>query len=65
MMSNWLSDLAYWAGLMDGEGCLTLKRGFESYYRVHVKMTSTDHSVLESIQEYFDGYIHLSHKKSK
>lgn len=65
MMSNSLSDLAYCAGLMDGEGCITLTRDSESNYRLRIKITSTDYSVLEWLQEHFDGYIHLSRKKSK
>ena len=64
-MSNSLSDLAYCAGLMDGEGCITLTRDSESNYRLRVKITSTDYSVLEWLQEHFDGYIHLSRKESK
>ena len=47
MMSNNLSDLAYCAGLFDGEGCITLTRDSESNYRLRVKITSTDYSVLE------------------
>ena len=65
MMSNSLSDLAYCAGLFDGEGCITLTRDSESNYRLRIKITSTDYSVLEWLQEHFDGYIHLSRKESK
>lgn len=62
MMSNSLSDLAYCAGLMDGEGCITLTRDSESNYRLRIKITSTDYSVLEWLQEHFGGSIVLSRK---
>lgn len=64
-MSNSLSDLAYCAGLMDGEGCITFSKDGETNYRLRIKITSTDYSVLEWLQEHFGGFIHLSRKKSE
>ncbi len=64
MMSNSLSDLAYCAGLMDGEGCITLTRDSESNYRLRVKITSTEYSVLTWLQEHFGGSIILSRKET-
>ena len=64
-MSNSLTDLAYCAGLMDGEGCITLTRDSESNYRLRIKITSTDYSVLTWLQEHFGGSINLSRKESK
>ena len=61
-MSNSLTDLAYCAGLMDGEGCITLTRDSESNYRLRIKITSTDYSVLEWLQGHFGGSIVLSRK---
>ena len=64
MMSNSLSDLAYCAGLIDGEGCITFSKDGDSNYRLRIKITSTDYSVLEWLQEHFGGFIHLSRKES-
>ena len=65
MMSNSLSDLAYCAGLMDGEGCITLSKDGDTNYRLRIKITSTDYSVLEWLQEHFGGSINLSRKESE
>lgn len=62
MMSNNLSDLAYCAGLLDGEGCITFTKEGDSKYRLRIKITSTDYSVLEWMQKHFDGSINLSRK---
>ncbi len=64
MMSNNLSDLAYCAGLFDGEGCITLTKGGDSNYRLRLKITSTDYSVLTWLQEHFGGSIILSRKET-
>ena len=64
MMSNNLSDLAYCAGLFDGEGCITLTKGGESNYRLRLKISSTDYSVLTWLQEHFGGSINLSRKET-
>jgi len=64
MMSNSLSDLAYCAGVFDGEGCVTLTRDKELTYRLRLKITSTEYSVLAWIQEHFGGSIILSRKET-
>jgi hypothetical protein len=64
MMSNNLSDLAYCGGLFDGEGCVTLTKDSDSIYRLRLKITSTDYSVLAWIQEHFGGTINLSRKET-
>jgi hypothetical protein len=64
MMSNSLSDLAYCAGVFDGEGCVTLTRDKELTYRLRLKITSTEYSVLAWIQEHFGGTINLSRKET-
>jgi hypothetical protein len=64
MISNNLSDLAYCAGVFDGEGCVTLTRDKELTYRLRLKITSTEYSVLAWIQEHFGGTIILSRKET-
>jgi hypothetical protein len=64
MISNNLSDLAYCAGVFDGEGCVTLTRDKELTYRLRLKITSTEYSVLAWIQEHFGGTINLSRKET-
>ena len=65
MMSNSLSDLAYCAGLFDGEGCVTLSKDGDTNYRLRLKVTSTDYAVLTWLQEHFGGSINLSRKESE
>jgi hypothetical protein len=64
MMSNNLSDLAYCGGLFDGEGCVTLTKDSDSIYRLRLKITSTDYSVLTWLQDHFGGTINLSRKET-
>jgi len=64
MMSNSLSDLAYCAGVFDGEGCVTLTKDGDSNYRLRLKITSTDYSVLTWLQDHFGGSINLSRKET-
>jgi hypothetical protein len=64
MMSNSLSDLAYCGGLFDGEGCVTLTKDGDSNYRLRLKITSTDYSVLTWLQDHFGGSIILSRKET-
>jgi hypothetical protein len=64
MMSNSLSDLAYCGGLFDGEGCVTLTKDSDSIYRLRLKITSTDYSVLTWLQDHFGGTINLSRKET-
>lgn len=65
MLSNSLSDLAYCAGLFDGEGCVTLSKDGDTNYRLRIKITSTDYTVLTWLQEHFGGSINLSRKESE
>ena len=65
MLSNSLSDLAYCAGLFDGEGCVTLSKDGDTNYRLRLKITSTDYAVLTWLQEHFGGSINLSRKESE
>lgn len=62
MMSNSLSDLAYCAGLFDGEGCISLCKDNNSVYRLYIKISSTDYSLLEWVQEHFGGSIYRERK---
>ncbi len=62
MMSNSLSDLAYCAGFFDGEGCISLCKDNNSVYRLYIKISSTDYSVLEWVQEHFGGSIYRERK---
>ena len=67
MMSNSLSDLAYCAGLFDGEGCVSLVKGKydkKIKYSLQVKISSTDYFIIEWVQEHFGGYVTTEHKKT-
>ncbi len=61
MMSNSLSDLAYCAGLFDGEGCVLLKKDKDNY-ALRIKISSTDYPVLDWLKEHFGGSIIVKHK---
>ena len=61
MESN--TELAYLAGLFDGEGCISIlkekdQRGFKSYrYRLRIQITNTNKSVMDWLNERFNFYI--------
>jgi hypothetical protein len=56
-----LLDLAYIAGIIDGEGCITIKRSKRKYrnnkigYEPCIGIKMTDLAPLELIQKYFGG----------
>jgi len=52
-------DLAYAAGLMDGEGSVLLMRDRASaeFKRPHICITSTTRNLVDFMQEVFGGYI--------
>lgn len=62
-----LTDKAYIAGLMDGEGCITIsrtaptgKRGeISARFNPVVSIANTDLPVLQWIQRHFGGHLHL------
>lgn len=53
---NITTDIAYIAGFFDGEGCIRIKKVKSCYYLV-VHITNSNKSILEFIQERFDGKI--------
>jgi hypothetical protein len=56
-------ELAYFAGLFDGEGCVGFARVRSSYF-VRVLVVNTNREVLEYLQECFGGDIKAHRRKS-
>ena len=55
-------DLAYMAGIVDGEGCIAIDRftnkNLPSYcYRLKLRVTNTNHWLIEQMKYYFGGNI--------
>ena len=53
------TDLAYVAGMFDGEGCILIVKQHpeRNTFRLDVRVTSTDFPLLESLKENFGGWV--------
>ena len=55
------TDIAYIAGLTDGEGCITINKvyiaSYGNYYKNIVSITNTDIDVLKWVCEHFGGRV--------
>ena len=64
------TDLAYVAGIVDGEGCITIahkweyKRGTESYSLL-ISLHSTDEWLCQFLRNAFGGYVGLDQRKAR
>lgn len=61
---------AYIAGLFDGEGSVgrygyAASKNGKKYYRLHVRITNTDRTLLESIQRDYGGKIWPKYDKQR
>lgn len=70
MMIPTETEIAYVAGLFDGEGCVSIyyttePRNGKSYHNMHVRIANTDLAVLEWVQERFGGKIHQNQPGGK
>lgn len=54
-------DLAYAAGILDGEGCIGAWGGSEPF--VYIKVTNTDKRLLDWFQAKFGGYVRIKDRK--
>lgn len=52
------TDRAYWAGILDGEGCLGLGRRLKKYVTPTVQVSNTKMALLVWIQERLGGHIY-------
>ena len=47
-------NLAYIAGLFDGEGCVVIRKD-RKYFRLEVRITNTNRKVIDYIHSFFNG----------
>lgn len=64
------AERAYAAGILDGEGCISIKRYTtpgrpRPYHQLHVQICMSDHHVLEWLQERFAGSIMKRGRKTQ
>lgn len=59
-------DLAWAAGIIDGDGCITMDKTYakSSYRRPCVYVDNTDYELIEELMGLFSGYV-VSKKKYK
>lgn len=60
-------DLAYMAGIVDGEGCIAIERYVSKghgYYRAKLRVANTNKELLEFLKLYFGGTISNFGKRS-
>ena len=63
------TDLAYIAGIIDGEGCIriTIDGSHYRHSRMYISVASTDQWLIQYLRMAFDGHIyskHLEHRKA-
>lgn len=49
-------DLAYLAGILDGEGCFSIGKSSKGYYNLRVDVVNTDRRLIEWLHVNFGGY---------
>lgn len=63
------ADLAYIAGLIDGEGCISLtkkfRKGKSPEYRIILRVGNTDPLMVGFCRKRLGGFIYLSHSKKR
>ena len=57
------SELAYFAGIVDGEGCIgiNLKKGTRNGYRITFQVTNNSKGLIDWVCERFGGKVRLVH----
>lgn len=51
-------DLAYFAGILDGEGCFSINLTHHGGFTIAITITNTDRSLLANLQSKFGGKIY-------
>lgn len=62
------TDLAYFAGLLDGEGCIVIVAVKHSYgieYKARILVVNTDRKMIEWCVEKFNGFLHQRRFRNK
>ena len=55
-MEHKVTDLAYLAGIVDGEGCITITenmKGGRNYYRLVLDITNTSYDLMQWLEDTF------------
>lgn len=55
-------DLAYWAGLFDGEGCVFISKS-KKHYQAGVNLSNTDENIIRALKDSFGGRFYSTHPK--
>ena len=63
-MNKRVTTIAYMAGMVDGEGCITLHKNGK-YFSVRLTVTNTDFNIITWCKENFDGCYYINHRKRK
>lgn len=64
-VNRWLeTDLAYFAGLLDGEGCFSLRNQGTHIFSCQVNIGNTDLRLLEWVKDRFGGSINAEARKN-
>lgn len=58
------TDIAYVAGQVDADGCISMYMHKENYVHIHVQISSQDAEMLDWVIERFGGYRHVNNKKA-
>lgn len=58
------TDISYIAGLLDGEGCIQIRKGKSSGWSCYISISNTNRECLEFVQLRFGGHIYGSPKKN-
>ena len=62
-----MTDLAYLAGIVDGEGCITITenmKGGRNYYRLVLDITNTSYDLMQWLEDTFSHTIRTSYYRS-
>jgi len=62
-----VADLAYLAGIIDGEGCISLSKSHKNdryYYRLQLTITNTSAELKQWLEDKFGGRIRTSYARS-
>jgi len=58
------TELAYFAGIVDGEGCFAMHRHTEDRFGAQLQIGNTDLLLMQWIQRHFDGSLNLEKRRN-
>ncbi|KKL80756.1 hypothetical protein LCGC14_2001540 [marine sediment metagenome] len=60
------SELSYYAGFFDGEGCIMIKKKHRGrpFHTLDITISSTNHNILEDFKRAFGGTVHGAYKSN-